>query len=357
MPGESRPLWGASKREIKQTTEMAHESVHRHLRSLEGAQKELAEIAAGKSILVIDAGLEVPTRNIEKRLRLLRENKWHQMADLLVKKLLGGKVPESAAEFFSLFFGRDVNLINAPLDQTSVDALESSDAVVFSGSPGNVTDALCNISGEKKVREGFDVTHRLILERSKHLYKKAGELGLPVLGVCYGHQLVTSSEGGEITKMEAPRKKWEEIKPTEYGAELVAGTFADYDRSGKIGSMPVYHGDHAIANPERSAVILRSSDVDASIVHGVLHLSGTEEQFSGDPKKDAEIMRRILGEGLGGALTMQAHPELSGLHPFTEFVLTGSDSSFKEVDTLAEDMLALINNFLKSHKRFEQRKW
>jgi GMP synthase (glutamine-hydrolysing) len=57
------------------------------------------------------------------------------------------------------------------------------------------------------------------LEYEKSVIRRAAELGLPVLGICLGAQLIAAAFGGKTLRRAAPEYGWVEVRPTRAGRD------------------------------------------------------------------------------------------------------------------------------------------
>jgi len=59
------------------------------------------------------------------------------------------------------------------------------------------------------------------------LIRKASQADLPVLGICFGGQLIARALGGEVMKASAMQAGWFEVKATEQAKAMLGNTAAD----------------------------------------------------------------------------------------------------------------------------------
>lgn len=117
-----------------------------------------------------------------------------------------------------------------------ISAVQAS-AIILSGSPESVTD-----------------------EEASMLAPEVLKLNLPILGICYGMQLLAHTLGGKLASSQN----------REYGpAELTIGTSSLFEGLEPDSSFTVWmsHGDRVIALPEGFSVIAKTDTLDMAAMH------------------------------------------------------------------------------------------
>jgi GMP synthase (glutamine-hydrolysing) len=119
------------------------------------------------------------------------------------------------------------------------------------------------------------------LEPAMRLVRDAVERGRPVLGICYGHQLVAKALLGDahIRRAEPPEIGWFEIRPEPAFASLYEGLPNPFRSF-------VGHFDEVCDLPAGWQVTARSRDCE---VHGVLNEELRVMGFQFHPEMDLEI--------------------------------------------------------------------
>ncbi|HUF74084.1 MAG TPA: type 1 glutamine amidotransferase [Gammaproteobacteria bacterium] len=91
------------------------------------------------------------------------------------------------------------------------------------------------------------------LAYEQDVIRRAVDLGLPVLGICLGAQLIAAAFGGKTLRRAAPEFGWVEVRPTREGRDdRLIGHFGDAE--------PVYQWHSDTFTLPRAAVHLAESD-------------------------------------------------------------------------------------------------
>jgi len=112
--------------------------------------------------------------------------------------------------------------------------IENISGLIFLGSPDSVNDEHAWIADELA------------------LIRKAAEVGLPVLGICFGGQLVSKTLGGDVTRANAMQAGWFDVKATEQAKAILGKSLPDsfevfewHDDVFSLpeGATPLFYGD------------------------------------------------------------------------------------------------------------------
>lgn len=334
-------------RKLEKMLDESSTAIEVHLRTLVEAQREMEGAMDGRTALLVDTTLNNPRGLLEASARKLHDRGWEELATLYIEKLFGGRLPEHTGEMFQQFLGPNVHLVHHDIREARPPTSENIDAVFFSGSPADVSKGLAQPDAE--VRPG--ITHGQVYARSRSLYREAAQQNLPVVAVCYGHDMITQEHGGTVVRDSAHANVgMEGIEASVGGGELLAGVLGfERPMQGRIGA---FHSEAVQHNPSRSALLLHTSDRDPAIVHGLMHIAGEANgasgEFSGDAAHDIELVQSLLADRKHLALTVQGHPEYTGAGPFLAFSAKEDPSMFEETNghVLTADMLQLFSSFL-----------
>lgn len=123
-------------------------------------------------------------------------------------------------------------------------------------------------------------------ERTAEWLMRASGQGIPTLGICYGHQLLAYSRGGEVS--DNPRGP-------EYGTvDITLRTAARTDRllQGLPAQIPVHAGHmQSVLRMQATAIILAGSELES---HHAVRFDSTTWGVQFHPEFDSDIMRGYL---------------------------------------------------------------
>jgi GMP synthase-like glutamine amidotransferase len=154
--------------------------------------------------------------------------------------------------------------------------LESVTGVVSLGGPQNVTDGLDWMGAE------------MALLRSAH------EAGLPVVGICLGHQLLAAALGGEVRAMERPEIGFHPI-------DLLPAGRDDFVLAGIPWTSMQFcsHGQEVVKAPAGAAVLAKSAAcavqafrASARTYSFQYHFEWTRDMIGATSGSDAEFLAR-----------------------------------------------------------------
>ena len=134
---------------------------------------------------------------------------------------------------------------------------------------------------------GCNVTDREAWsENTARWVARAIQLGKPILGICYGHQLIAHALGGEVKNN--PRGR--EIGTTDVRMTAAAATDALFGRLSDAPHVPVTHLQAVTRLPDR-AVVLGSTALDP---HHVVRYADNAWGVQFHPEFDANIVRAYI---------------------------------------------------------------
>ncbi len=334
---------------LRTTLEQTDARLEHHLRTLGEAQQFLAKAVAGKPFLLVDASLGRAAQALERTTEQLRQldSGWAQLVELYINKLFGGTLPTDTVDIFRSFLGPNVEVVRSdPRNPVTVD--DRFSAVGFTGSAANVTFGLDELLRDQSVPGMTGITHGSMLKMNGELYRAAAKAGLPVMGLCYGHQRIGIERGGTIARNDHTKGfGMVSVEPSNYATDLLVGAISQpVSLSGEV---PAYHDEALIESGPQSAVIMRTSDEEPGKIYGMIHVA--EGQFTGDAHTDADLLKARLAHGDHVAVTTQWHPEFEGFMPFIEFSATQDPAVFEKdyAPGMAASLLAIMAGVIEQH--------
>jgi len=123
-------------------------------------------------------------------------------------------------------------------------AIDDVSGLIFLGSSHSVNDGEAWIADELS------------------LIREASQAGLPVLGICFGGQLISKALGGKVSKASAMQAGWFEVKATEQAKAVMGNAAAD--------SFEVFEWhDDVFSQPESAALLFYGDCVrNQGFLHG-----------------------------------------------------------------------------------------
>lgn len=351
MLGENRAYKQSNVPE--EAMDRASSEIEKHLATIGEIQREMGEVTLGNSILLVDPSFDYAARFLSDQQQEAAESGLSPLFELYLQKLFGGNLPNSAGDIFRSFFGPNIPIAHLNLRRRTLDNPgKKVGAVMFAGSPANVSSAfhpeerLAGVSARERE------THLDVYKFASAIYRQAADLNLPVMGICYGHQLVSKERGGQVVRNIGERAGFFPVEEAgEYGRSMLMAV-SGRGLEVKKGMINTHHGDVVIPNPEASALLLHSTDQNPHVVQGLLHICAEEgKKFSGNAPTDAELVKELMGQGEHVALTIQSHPESTGYARWATFSRTEDLSSFTEPieEILSGKLLKIFLEFLKRH--------
>jgi GMP synthase (glutamine-hydrolysing) len=145
---------------------------------------------------------------------------------------------------------------------------ESVPGVIITGSNAMVTD------------------RELWSENTARWIARAVELGKPMLGICYGHQLMAHALGGEVR--DNPRGR--EIGTTDVKLNSAARSDVLFGRFAKVLHLPVTHVQSVVRLPQR-VTVLGATPLDP---HHIVRFAPLAWGVQFHPEFDANIVRAYI---------------------------------------------------------------
>jgi GMP synthase-like glutamine amidotransferase len=143
-------------------------------------------------------------------------------------------------------------------------------------------------------------THEPVVVAELELMRRAIEHDVPILGLCFGGQMLAAALGGECVRAEAPELGWVTIESDDPGL-VPTGPWLEwhYDR---------------FTVPDGATVIARNQHCTQAFVHGPhlgtqFHPESTVEVVAGWARKDAERLQSLGIEDGGSRLAVPEERE------------------------------------------------
>ncbi len=313
------------------------------------AQGELAEVCDGREILIWDTTFGVPSNALRANLETFGAQGYDSVSNLIVNRIFGGNMPTDASSFFKGTFGE------LAFKQVSVEhfvpwSSASVAAAVFAGSPASISRL---DKHPVRIRDS-KLTDEDVFRRTESIHDDLVDLGVPAVGICYGHQYMAHKHGGMIYQMSSERRRMETIAADPEGLDFLTRTLG-IENTPQISRLFVSHHDAARFNPRKSRIFL-SSVGEKPVTHGLLSIRNGE--FSEDGEKNLALTLEELAGENGCDLSVQSHPETTLPHTLlilAKALITGhqvGNLKLEEKFNSIRDFLRIVANFLRSHRNF-----
>lgn len=332
--------------------DIARTNMGKCLAALHEAQDKFAGIMAGRTILLVDTmggGWHLASQEIDA-LRA-RGGVYAQLAYIYTGIVFGGQSPRSVTDMFQRFFGDTVKIVTQDIRAKPAYSDTPIDAVVFTGSPASIWKAHRSDLCDQEIRSGVGITHRQVFLDASAIYAEARAKDLPVIGVCYGHQVISNIHGGRVVRLRAAENGMIQVEiPDGYATKLMMSLFGELPFVD--GAVASYHIDEVVPNSKKSALFVCNNNCKPAMIHGLIHI--VDKEFSEDGHKDGALVRSLLEVGRHVAMTVQYHPEEIAAEALISRA-AGNDDTVYEAShdrVLAAETLEMFGNFLSQHKRF-----
>ncbi len=320
---------------------------------VEGVRGDLARALGGRKILVVDAAFNVPYRGMQRTLDALQQSGYGPVAQLVIQKLFGGQLPQTTTGLFQSLLGAEVSLSHLGLGRTREVTHGNVGAILFSGSPACFSRL--PLGRSSVVDDVTGMTDFDVYNEERDIYLDGKGSGLPAVGVCGGHQLLTLMNMGRVVPLDQPRKGYEPLRICHDRKKAVRTVIGDNDHT----DVRVYvaHGDEVVLDESRS-IPFAFADIasDKAVVHGAIH--SPVANLDSDHFANADRLNGALDEGFALDLGVQGHPEQTLFYLLVKIVdQLNSGSSLDtlkigEKFTLMKKYLQWLNEFFRAHKMY-----
>jgi len=285
--------------------------------NLSAKEEFVKEVLGGKQLIVVNLTFDEDVKCFRDGCRILEDNGLGKEVDDFNETIFGSKDgPQSASDVFKVVMGRKVDIVEFnPFNNNKITDVDDAGAILFSGCPVHI-----NLEMQKNPqRIGF--TETSAFKAAKGVYDEVSELGIPLIGICYGHEVMVHQNGGEVPRLDTL-------------VEEERTTLINSDQGIIYYAPPYFH--HRIAAPKKSvSESIMTSNVNGfadNFPTGVIHIDGDKGRYG---------------------ISMQAHPELiSIMHRIISVGMSG-DPSYIDATTLPDghkELMGSIAAFLEDFK-------
>lgn len=339
-----------SKTELANLTEKTSKSLDKYIEKLKKVQKKYTSNKP-KNLLIVDSSFGFTKHFWEKISNIARQEGIEDLLNLYIAKLFDGKKPQNAYDLFTIFFGSSVNLIHWDINNKK--PTKKIDAMLFTGSPANISFTNDNCRLHELVCEQTNHSHFNVQEKLTKIYEQAIKKNIPVLGVCYGHQLISHKNGGQILRLDEEQKGFKKLNTKNIYEKKIVSTISQEKIKKINGEIAVFHSDVVIPNTKNSASLLEIKTGNKIVSHALIHHNpeNKQEEFTGKKTHDLQIIQNKINNRKHLALTFQGHPETSGYGQWLEYSKELSLESLEKShhNIMAPEVLELFLSFLQNY--------
>lgn len=212
-----------------------------NLPQLLAAQTEFAQALPAGRVLLVDHTLGRVANAARAQAATMAQtpNLNPEVADYL-KDVQEFGLPEHTHELYRQFFGLDLPMVSHKITEAGLPDLNGVSCVILSGSPANISTALADPTAE--IAPGC--SNKDVLDRSSAVVRLAMQKNIPVIGMCYGHQVMSYVMGGEVHRFPSPSMGLIELSIPDPAQQLLKQWNLDAELFS--GTVPAFHQDHAV---------------------------------------------------------------------------------------------------------------
>ncbi len=327
-----------------------NEVVSAYEQMMKQVRSDLRRVVGGREVLVLDAAMGYPSLTMMDRLSMVREAGYHGTRSLIIERLFNGMVPGCMRSFFRSYYGEGLSLQHRDIRDLHRKPVGDHAAVILSGSPANLS-----LRADTSRVSEFDnvMSHADVFRIVSRVHARAVDLGVPVVGVCYGAHMLAHQHGGRVEPMSQRRLGMK-------GVESVDDFTAD------LWGVELQQGESYVAHtegifdfgPSSRPLAFSAGDADVDRVNQLsVHIDENSGEFSGtDSVRDAELLRDVMSSGRYAGFGIQGHHELAFPHLLLGYINEGRP--LEDFDKIVErcrftrDSLRLVVAFLNLHRNF-----
>lgn len=340
----------------KLALEIAEARIRHHNEHMTDAQEHFREVIKDQRVFLVNNTFNFVVDVLHRGLKKLREAGFPEMADLYEAELFQHHLPKRSLDIFKNYVGINTKFLELDITKKYTTAFTDASCVFFSGSSAHVSYGVERPEEYvevDEVRNEAGVTHGHVLTNAMRLYEDAAAHNLPVVGMCYGHQMITHHQGGKVIREGEQTMKlgMERIAFTQRGRDVLTTLLPAIELPQK-GIIAAYHEEATVLNSKKSLGIMEATDRNEHIMHASIHIADGE--FSESTEKNLSILHGIFDEGRHFAFTLQGHPEYTALSPIILYGYTNNFNDFL-VDhgkMITSETLHMISGLLEKHKSF-----
>jgi len=156
------------------------------------------EVLNGKQLIVVNLTFDEDVTCFQDGCRVLEENGLDDEVGNFNQLIFGSKDgPQSAADVFRVVMGRKVEMVEFnPFNNNRITDIYNAGAILFSGCPVHIN---LELQGNP---QNLGFTDTSSFRAAKGVYDEVSGLGIPLMGICYGHEIMVHQGGGEVERLQ-----------------------------------------------------------------------------------------------------------------------------------------------------------